>query len=117
MRNKKCALWLTAMSALAGAYSTWAQNPVITSFSRNGVLVASNLNPGSVAGVEWAPTVAGPWNPDWSSLSAIAVGTNRRINVSVPMFYRVRGIVGSDSTDGMAFIPAGSFTIGDTIDG
>jgi formylglycine-generating enzyme required for sulfatase activity len=118
MLKKTCSLGGLALVSLAGVYSTSAQSPVITSFSRNGVLVCTNLNPGSGAGVEWAPSVTGPWQSDWASLSAVAVGTNRTINVSVPMYYRVRGLAAGHATpDGMAVVPAGTFTIGDTIDG
>src|SRR5882672_3165823 len=108
---------IIALALLAALYSTQAQNPIITSFSQNGVLVCSNLNAGSVAAVEWASSLAGPWYADWTSLGAITVGTNQQIEVSVPMFYRVHGLTGTNSTPaGMVFIPAGSFTIGDTVD-
>jgi len=110
-------IFLVALALLAALYSTQAQNPIITSFSQNGVLVCSNLNAGSVAAVEWASSLAGPWYADWTSLGAITVGTNQQIEVSVPMFYRVHGLTGTNSTPaGMVFIPAGSFTIGDTVD-
>ena len=109
---------IIALALLAAFYSTQAQNPIITSFSQNGVLICSNLNAGSVAAVEWASSLAGPWYSDWTSLGAIAVGANQQIEVSVPMFYRVQGLTGTNSTPpGMVFIPAGSFTIGDTLDG
>ncbi len=53
---------------------------------------------------------AGPWTNNWAGLDAVTADTNGTIRVSVPMFYRVR--VGVPS--GMALIPAGSFTMGDT---
>ena len=37
------------LALLAGVHQAAAQLPVITSFSQNGVLVCSNLSPGSVA--------------------------------------------------------------------
>jgi len=100
----------------AAVHSTRAQNPVISSFSNNGVLVCTNLNSNSVAAVEWASSVAGPWQSDWTSLSAIPVGSSRTVQVSVPMFYRARGVTGTNSAPtNMVLIPAGSFTIGDTL--
>jgi len=117
MKSKLISL-LMALAVLASVHSVLAQDPVITSFSQNGVLVCTNLGPGSLADVEWASSLAGPWHADWTSLKNVAVGTNKTITVSVPMFYRVLGIPGTNSVpDGMAFIPAGSFTIGDTVDG
>ncbi|MEI7940767.1 MAG: SUMF1/EgtB/PvdO family nonheme iron enzyme, partial [Verrucomicrobiota bacterium] len=86
--------------------------PVITSFSANGVLACSNLAPGSVAVVEWASSMAGPWTNNWAGLEAVAVDANGKIQVSVPMFYRVRGT--NSVPSGMALIPAGPFVMGDT---
>jgi len=96
--------------ALGVAVAAQAQAPVITSFSGNGVLVCSNLAPGSVAAVEWASSVTGPWTNNWAGLEAVTVDSNGKIQVSVPMFYRVRGT--NSAPDGMALIPAGSFTMG-----
>jgi len=47
-----------------------------------------------------------------------AVGSNGTIGVSVPMFYRVLGAAATNpTTNGMALIPAGTFTMGDSLDG
>ena len=105
-----------------GLHQASAQNPVITSFSQNGVLVCSGLQTGTVASVEWAASLAGPWLTNWASLTAVAVATNGTIQASVPMFYRVRGVaatnaIPTNTADGMALIPAGTFTMGDTLDG
>jgi len=78
------------------------------------VLVCSNLAPGSVAAVEWASSVTGPWTNTWAGLEAVTVDTNGLIQVSVPMFYRVRGIPAPPP--GMVLIPAGSFTMGNCMD-
>ena len=102
--------------ALGAGWAAQAAAPVITSFSGNGVLVCSNLAPGSVATVEWAPSVTGPWTNNWAGLDAVTVDSNGMIQVSVPMFYRVRGTP-NVSSPGMVLIPAGSFTMGDTLDG
>jgi formylglycine-generating enzyme required for sulfatase activity len=105
---------------LASVHQAAAQLPVITSFSQNGVLVCSNLSPGSVASVQWASSLSGPWQTNWAGLGAVTADSNGTITVSVPMFYRVLGVAFTTNTttaDGMALIPAGSFTIGDTLDG
>lgn len=77
--------------ALGVCVSALGQSPVISSFSQNGELVCTNLLPGTVASVEWASSVAGPWTNNWVGLDAVQVGSNGTIQVSVPMFYRVRG--------------------------
>jgi len=61
--------------------------------------------------------LSGPWNTNWAGLDAVVVGSNSTITVSVPMFYRVRGVayIPPTTTDGMALIPAGSFTMGNSI--
>jgi formylglycine-generating enzyme required for sulfatase activity len=79
-----------------------------------GGLVCTNLQPGSVATVEWAPSVTGPWTNSWQGLAAVTADSNGSIRVSVPMFYRVRGTYSAPS--GMALIPAGSFTMGNCMD-
>ena len=103
------------LALLAGVHQAAAQLPVITSFSQNGVLVCSGLQTGTVATVQWASSLSGPWQSNWASLASVAVSNNGTITVSVPMFYRVLGR--TNSADGMALIPAGSFMIGDTLDG
>jgi hypothetical protein len=83
---------------MAGLQVTPAEQPVITSFSQNGVLVCSNLAPGSVATIAWASSLAGPWQTNWTSLTAVRVGTNGTIRVSVPMYYRVLGLTNTPSS-------------------
>ena len=108
--------WLFILLALIAAVrQAAAQMPVITSFSQNGQLVCANLATGSVASVEWASSVSGPWHTNWDGLDAVTVDSNGMIQVSVPMFYRVRGVASTPA--GMALIPAGTFTMGDTLDG
>lgn len=68
----------------------FAQTPVISSFSQNGQLVCSNLPAGGVATIEWAASLAGPWRTNWVGLDAVTADSNGVIQVSVPMFYRVR---------------------------
>ncbi len=105
-------IWL---AFLAGIHQTLAQLPVISSFSQNGLLVCANLQTGTVASVEWASSLSGPWQTNWASLASVAVSNNGTISVSVPMFYRVLGVAGPAT--GMVLIPAGTFTMGDTLDG
>ena len=109
---------LFVLALFAGVRHAAAQLPVITSFNQNGVLVCSNLSPGSVASVQWASSLSGPWQSNWAGLGAVTVASNGVLQVSVPMFYRVLGVAQSTTTpDGMALIPAGAFTMGDTLDG
>ena len=116
-------LVIVVLSFLTSSLNTaQAQAPVISSFSQNGVLVCTNLQPGTVASVEWASSLSGPWQTNWAGLDAVTVNSNTTISVSVPMFYRVRGVAHTNSTpptttEGMALIPAGSFTMGDNLDG
>ena len=107
-----CGRWL-AVALVAGAtLAAQAQAPVIASFGSNGELVCTDLLPGTVASVEWAASVTGPWTNTWAALAAVTADTNGAIRVSVPMFYRVRGV---PAPAGMALIPAGPFVMGDTL--
>ena len=116
MKTKIQSLFI-GLALLAGVYQAAAQI-VISSFSQNGVLVCTNLQPGSVASVQWASSLSGPWQTNWATLSGVTVSNNGTITVSVPMFYRVLGQTNSGGSiqqftaDGMALIPAGSFTMG-----
>ena len=113
MKTKIPSLFI-GLALVAGVYRAAAQLPVITSFSQNGVLVCSNLNPGSTCTVQWASSLTG----SWSNLYTLTVASNNSVVASVPMFYRVLGVAATNPTPaGMALIPAGSFTMGDTLDG
>jgi len=118
MRSKLHHLFIM-LALIAGINQAVAQLPVITSFSQNGLLVCSNLLPGSVASVQWASSSSGPWQTNWAGLEVMTVASNGLIQVSVPMFYRVLGVAqGTNSAPppNMVLIPAGSFTMGDTLD-
>jgi formylglycine-generating enzyme required for sulfatase activity len=130
-KSGACSLVL-ALALLAGAPAAWAQI-FITEFNQNGVLVCSNLNPGSVAVLQWSCSPAGPWQTNWvgcTNLNAITAGADSTFTVNVPMtcavnapmFYRVLGMAATNRPAiacpaGMVLIPAGSFTMGDTLDG
>ncbi len=69
--------------------------------------------------MEWAPTVTGPWTNTWEGLAAVTADSNGTIQVSVPMFYRVLAMAQptNSAPTNMVLIPAGAFTMGDTLDG
>ena len=71
--------------ALAGV-TVSGQAPVIASFDQNGLLVCTNLQPGTTSSVEWASSVLGPWTNTWAGLDAVVADSNGAIRVSVPMF-------------------------------
>ena len=101
--------------ALGLGVAAQAAGPVISSFSKNGVLICTNLAPGTVAAVEWAPSPTGPWTNNLVGLGSVTVDSNGMIQVSVAMFdskqfYRVRGT--TPAAVGMVLIPAGSFAMG-----
>lgn len=96
---------------LAGG-PAFGQAPVIASFGHNGQLVCTNLEPGSAASVEWASSVDGPWTNSWSALTGVAADSNGVIRLSVPMFYRVRGVPRNPAPAKLAWIPPGTFTMG-----
>ncbi len=112
-------VFLAVSVILAGAYKAAAQLPVITSFSQNGALVCSNLAPGSVASVQWASSLAGPWRTNWTGLDAVIADSNGVVQVGVPMFFRVVGSLAATNSvpPGMVLIPTGTYTMGDTLDG
>ncbi len=111
MKRLKIKLMVMAGAAVLGLDTppAQAQAPVIASFGGNGELVCTNLLPGTVASVEWAASVTGPWTNTWAALEAVTVDTNGAIRVSVPMFYRVRGYAVPTN---MVAIPAGTLTMG-----
>ena len=60
-----------ALALVLEAAPAYGQAPVIASFGRNGELVCTNLLPGTVASVEWAASVTGPWTNTWAGLDAL----------------------------------------------
>jgi formylglycine-generating enzyme required for sulfatase activity len=106
--------WLAAVCFTLTTLSAIGQAPIISSFSQNGQLVCTNLQPGSTASVEWASSALGPWTNNWAALESVTVDSNGLIRVSVPMFYRVRGVAAPPfpTPSNMVWIPAGTFTMG-----
>jgi formylglycine-generating enzyme required for sulfatase activity len=124
---------------LAGVQQGAAQLPVIPSMSQNGLVTCSNLTPGLPASLQWSASPSGPWQTNWSDFGAITADSNGVVYVAVPIFYRVVQMPYSTNTnglasntngftsltnasttnvftaDGMSLIPAGAFTIGNTI--
>lgn len=86
---------LAALGFSLANQSVLGQSPIMSSLAQNGRLVSANLQPGSAASVEWAPSVQGPWTNNWTALESVTVDSTGSIEVAVPMFYRVRGIPGS----------------------
>ena len=110
-----------SLGALAFGLCVAAQAtaPIISSLSKNG---------GRQFAATWHPAAWRRWNgrrrrrgrgqTNWAGLDAVPVGSNGMIQVSVPMFYSgawAGGSTNDPSPAGMALIPAGSFTMGDTL--
>lgn len=79
------------MFALLFSSGVYAQVPLVSSYDQGGMLSGTNLEPYSIATVEWAPTVDGPWTNTWAGLESVPVSSNGTIEVAVPIFYRLRG--------------------------
>jgi formylglycine-generating enzyme required for sulfatase activity len=104
-------IWSLILVALASA-SGLGQELKIASFNRNGELVCTNLFPYSVAIVEWASSLDGPWSSDWTGLSAVTANSEGAIRVRVPMYYRVRGVSTNPRPSPWVWIPPGVFMMG-----
>jgi rhodanese-related sulfurtransferase len=65
-----------------------AQEVVIQSLSRNGLLTWTNAALGGACRIEWAPAVEAAWQGAWDNLVDIPI-TNLVTERTVPMFYRV----------------------------
>ena len=120
--NLKACVWILLGLMWAGVAGVRGQSALVVSLSQNGVLTCTNLAPGSTGQVQWASSLGGPWYTNWTAQNAVVAGSNGAFTVSVPMFYRVLGVAATNSASiniptGMALIPAGSFQMGDNLDG
>jgi hypothetical protein len=72
----------------------------ITAWSGNGALSWTNGLVNGVYEVQWSPSLSpgATWTNDWSQLCNLQ-GTQTVFNVSVPMFYRVKGSAYPEVTD------------------
>ncbi|HEV2329316.1 MAG TPA: SUMF1/EgtB/PvdO family nonheme iron enzyme, partial [Verrucomicrobiae bacterium] len=116
-------LFLTFFLAPTLVGSIRAANPSAptVTLSSNGILVCTNLQPGSVATVEFGAAFAGLWGNNWAALNQFTASSSGTIQTTVPVtnhpsgYFRVVELPAPTFTaDGMALIPAGSFTMGDT---
>jgi formylglycine-generating enzyme required for sulfatase activity len=106
-------LFLIFFTLVCTVPSLQAQQPIIESLSRNGELVTMNMEPGSEATVEWAPTVTGPWSDTWAGLQGVVADSIGTIRVEVPMFYRVRSsILANPDPARLVRIAPGTFLMG-----
>ena len=72
----------------------------ITALSGNGTLSWTNGLTNGAYEVQWSPSLTdrGEWTNQWSQLRGIQ-GTQSEFSVSVPMFYRVKGVSYPELTD------------------
>jgi formylglycine-generating enzyme len=98
--------------AATAMHNAAAQAPTIQSFSANGHLRASQLEPGTTAIIEWAPEITGPWSDNWDLLKSVAVEADGTLEARVPMFFRLRGVPANPDPSRLVWIPLGTFTMG-----
>jgi formylglycine-generating enzyme required for sulfatase activity len=107
------------VSLLFFQYTVQARAPVISSLSPNGVLVCTNLQPGTMAAVLEANDLGGPWATNRGLILVNENGTfelSGMLSETGAKFYRVLGMPrGNASPTNMVLIPAGSFTMGDNL--
>ena len=100
--------------------AAWGQAPAVVSLDQNGVLLCTNLQPGSVARVKWAASVLGPWQADEPGFEAIPVADDGTIRVVLPVgleearFFRVHGLGRAPLPvpAALVWLPPGTFRMG-----
>jgi len=80
---------LFALVLLPGSILAQGSGFPILSLSGNGRLTWTNAYQNGLYGVEWAPSLTGPWQSDWTALKSLVV-MGDTATVDVPMFYRVK---------------------------
>jgi hypothetical protein len=78
-----------ALVLLPGSILAQGSGFQILSLGANGRLTWTNAYPNGLYGVEWAPSLTGPWKDNWTALKTM-VATGQTVAVDVPMFYRVK---------------------------
>ena len=78
-----------ALVLLPGSILAQGSGFPILSLSGNGHLTWTNAYQNGLYGVEWAPSLAGPWQSNWTALKSLVV-MGDTATVDVPMFYRVK---------------------------
>ena len=119
--NSRLSIAILTLVLAGGLPAAIPAQPPILSLSPNGQLVCANLQPGSVDTVEMATSFTGLWGANWAALSQLTAGPTGTIQTTVPIakspftFFRVVELPPPTFTaSGMALIPAGSFTMGDS---
>lgn len=88
MKTTCLSIWIFLFSFGFSSSRLFAQPVVIKSFGSDGALTWTNAAGTNAFTVQWASSLAGPWNSDWSSVASL-ITTGKQTTVSVPMFYRV----------------------------
>jgi formylglycine-generating enzyme required for sulfatase activity len=113
--KKKLNCLIIMLALLAGVDQAAAQLPIILTFSQNGLLSCSNLAPGLPVSLQWSSSLSGPWQTSWAGFDSVVADSNGQIQVMMPMFFRVAGVpfpTNGLTSDGMALVPGGTFTMG-----
>jgi len=93
-------LWLLMVTAVSAA-----EEIVIRSFDRNGVITWDGALLNSTCRIEWASSLTRPGLTNWQCLTNIVV-QNPTMSADVPMFYRVVGIPAPLVSEGLiAYYP------------
>ncbi len=119
MKTPALARWLAIAIGSVSSLAALGQAPPpdirIASFAQNGLVTFSTVPGYTNYVVEWAPTVNGPWNTSWDSLS-VTEPVAGNVTVAVPMFYRVvaRGTPVA-VPEAMRYVAGGAFGMGDSL--
>jgi formylglycine-generating enzyme required for sulfatase activity len=93
---------MLVLGCIAGAMAA----EIRVSIESNGVLRAEGMAPGSACTVEWASVLGAGFTNNLALFDGQTVNSNGVVEVAIPMFFRVKGIL--PPPPGMVFIPAGT---------